>query len=96
MESICDSVITKQEPFLHTKKRKYRNMLYYSILIADICVLYSLFVSVFNSKKCHLFPDAKISKDVTKHFIVCHFAYDFAKVVDGGAEVFAHEVATES
>ena len=65
MESICDAVITKQEPFLHTKKRKYRNMLYYSILIADICVLYSLFVSVLNSKKCHLLPNTEVGEDIT-------------------------------
>ena len=55
-----------------------------------------LFVSVFNSKKCHLLADAEVGKDITKYFVVCHFADDFGEVVDGGAEVFAHEVATEA
>ena len=55
-----------------------------------------LFVSVFNSKKCHLFSDAEIGKDVTKHFVVGDFAYNLGEIVDGGAQVFAHEVAAEA
>ena len=55
-----------------------------------------LFVSVFNSKKCHLFSDAEIGKDVTKHFVVGDFAYNLGEIVDGGAEVFADEVAAEA
>ena len=42
------------------------------------------------------FPDAKIGKNVTQDFVCCHFAEDFGEVVDGGAEVFAHEVAAEA
>ena len=54
------------------------------------------FAFVFNSKKCHLFPDAEIGKYIAQHLVVGHFADDFAKVVDGGAEVFADEVAAEA
>ena len=54
------------------------------------------FASVFNSKKCHLFSDAEVCKYIPKHLVVGNFADDFAKVVDGGAEVFADEVATEA
>ena len=54
------------------------------------------FVSVFNSKKCHLFSDAEICKYIAQYFIVCHFTDDFGEVVDGGAEVFAHKVAAEA
>ena len=38
----------------------------------------------------------EIGKYIPKHLVVGDFAYDFAKVVDSGAQVFAHEVATEA
>ena len=44
----------------------------------------------------YLLADAEIGEDITKHFIVRHFADDFGEVVDGGAEVFADEVAAEA
>ena len=43
-----------------------------------------------------LFSDAEIGKDISKYLVVGDFADDFAKIVDGGAEVFAHEVAAEA
>ena len=33
-----------------------------------------------------LLPDAEVGEDITEHFIVCYFADDFAKVVDGSGE----------
>ena len=44
----------------------------------------------------NLLTDAEVCKYIPKHFIVCHFADDFGEVVDGGAEVFAYEVAAEA
>lgn len=46
--------------------------------------------------KVFLLADAEICKDIPKYLVVGDFADDFAKVVDGGAEVFAHEVAAEA
>ena len=46
--------------------------------------------------KVFLFADAEVGKDIAKYFIVSHFADDFGEVVDGGAEVFADEVAAEA
>ena len=46
--------------------------------------------------KVILLADAEIGEDIAKHFIISHFADDFGEVVDGGAEVFAHEVAAEA
>jgi hypothetical protein len=43
-----------------------------------------------------LLADAEIGKYISKHLVVGDFADDFAKVVDGSAEVFAYEVATEA
>ena len=43
-----------------------------------------------------LFPNAEVCKDIPKHLVVGYFADDFGKVVDGGAQVFAHEVTAEA
>jgi hypothetical protein len=43
-----------------------------------------------------LLSDAEVCKYISQYLVVGHFADDFAKVVDGSAEVFAYEVATEA
>ena len=40
-----------------------------------------------------LLADAKICKYISKDFVVGYFADDFGEVVDGGAQVFADEIA---
>ena len=47
--------------------------------------------SVFNSKKCHLLPDAKPPKYIPQYFIRGDFAGDGADVVEGLADVLGDE-----
>ena len=54
------------------------------------------FVSVFNSKKCHLFSDAEVFEDVGEDFVGGDFASgDFTKMVEALAKVFGNEVARD-
>lgn len=54
----------------HAKKRKYRNLLFYSILIADICVLYGFLCIRFQFKKV---PFIFRCKNAERYFEVpCH------------------------
>ena len=54
------------------------------------------FASVFNSKKCHLFSDAKVLEDVLKYGVGGYLAYDVGEVVDALAEVLGDEVTGEA
>ena len=53
------------------------------------------FVSVFNSKKCHLFSDAEVFEDVLEHGVGRHLTYDVGEVVDALTKVLRHEVSRE-
>ena len=54
------------------------------------------FASVFNSKKCHLFSDAKVFEDVGEDFVGGDFASgDFTKMVEALTKVFGNEVARD-
>ena len=66
-----------------------------------IFAFYTLFfISVFNSKRCHLFADAEfllsnaeVGEDVAEEVVGADFAGDFAEVVHGLTDVLRYEVA---
>ena len=67
----------------------------YLIDLSYVKILCNFCTYVLKAQR-ELFPDAEVCKYIPKYLVVGDFADDFAEIVDGSAQVFAHEVTAEA